>query len=180
MPVAQASRVVAPPVVLGIPRLEVTSRLAGLRKKANGTLQVPEDAQRAGWYSQGAAPGDPGPAVIVGHVDSFRGPGVFARLDSLRRGDPVRIRRADGSLVTFFVTQVRTYAKRDFPTKLVYGGSRTPSLRLITCGGAFDRRSKSYLSNTIVFADLKRPAKPASKTPGKAPAGKRPPAQGRA
>ncbi len=150
-------RLAAPPVTLGIPRLAVTSRLVGLRKANTGTLEVPTDPRRAGWYSQGAAPGDPGPAVIVGHVDSYRGPGVFHRIDSLRKGDLIRVRRADGSLVTFVVQQVRDYAKRSFPTKLVYGGDGRPSLRLITCGGAFDRRSRHYLSNTIVFASLQAP-----------------------
>ena len=155
--VPETKRLAAPPVTLGIPRLSVTSRLVGLRKANNGTLSVPSDPERAGWYSQGAAPGDPGAAVIVGHVDSYRGPGIFARLDRLGRGDLIKVRRADGSLVTFVVQQVRDYPKRAFPTALVYGGSGRPSLRLITCGGEFDRRSRHYLSNTIVFASLQAP-----------------------
>ena len=148
-------RHVAAPVTLGIPTLKITDRLVGLRKQRDGTLAVPADPQRAGWYSQGPAPGDPGPAVIVGHVDSYRGPGIFNRIRTLKKNDPIRIRRADGTLATFTVTMVRTYAKRQFPTKLVYVADKRPSLRLITCGGEFDRRSKRYLSNTIVFATLK-------------------------
>lgn len=161
-------RRVAPPVTLGIPSLKVTDRLIGLRKARNGTLEVPADPQRAGWYSEGPAPGDPGPAVIVGHVDSFRGPGIFNQVKTLKKNDLIRVRRADGSLVTFSVTLVRTYAKRNFPTQLVYEGDRRPSLRLITCGGEFDRQSKRYLSNTIVFASLYTPpakATPAAKKP---------------
>jgi hypothetical protein len=145
---------VAPPVTLGIPRLHLTTRLVGLRKNRDGTLQVPADPARAGWYSEGPAPGDAGPAVIVGHVDDYRGPAVFARIKSLRKNDQIRIRRADGTLVTFVVQLVRTYSKRNFPTKLVYAGDPRPSLRLITCGGAFDPVSKHYLSNTVVFASL--------------------------
>jgi hypothetical protein len=155
--VQSVTRRAAPPVVLGIPRLGLTSRLVGLRKQRNGQLQVPADPQRAGWYSEGSAPGDPGPAVIVGHVDSYRGPGVFARLATLRKGDLVRVRRADGSPVTFEVRLVRTYSKRSFPTELVYVGDGRPSLRLITCGGAFDRRTGHYLSNTVVFAAEQKP-----------------------
>ncbi len=157
----------APPVTLGIPKIKLTNRLIGLRKQRNGTLAVPVDPQRAGWYSQGAAPGDPGPAVIIGHVDSYRGPGVFAKLDTLHKGDLIRIRRADGTLVTFAVRVVRDYPKRAFPTALVYRGDGKPSLRLITCGGEFDRRSKHYRDNTIVFADLvtRAPAKARPKAP---------------
>ena len=113
---------------------------------------MPEDAKRAGWYSQGPAPGDDGPAVIVGHVDSFRGPGVFARVSTLVPGDAVDVRRADGSVAAFVVQRVETFAKRDFPTEAVYQGDGTTSLRLITCGGEFDSAAKSYLSNVIVFA----------------------------
>jgi hypothetical protein len=151
---AQAPRAAAPPVTLGIPDLEITTRLIGLRKGLDGALQVPDDAQRAGWYSQGLAPGDDGPAVIVGHVDSFRGPGIFSGLKEMQPGQVIRVRRADGSLVTFAVREVKEYAKRDFPTELVYGGDGTPTLRLVTCGGEFDRGSRSYRSNVVVFADL--------------------------
>lgn len=143
---------VAPPVRIGIPDLGLTRRLIGLRKELSGELGVPSDPQQVGWYSQGPAPGDDGPAVLVGHVDSSRGPGVFAQLHTLRKGAQIRVRRADGSLVVFAVTDVQRHAKRDFPTELVYGGDGRSSLRLITCGGAFDRRAGRYLSNVIVFA----------------------------
>lgn len=143
---------VSPPVAITIPALKIDSRLIGLRKDPDGSLQVPEDPQRAGWYSQGPAPGDAGPAVIVGHVDSYRGPGIFARLDRLTLGDLIDVRRADGSVVAFVVTSVETFAKRDFPTESVYVGDGTSSLRLVTCGGEFDAKSKSYLSNVVVFA----------------------------
>ncbi|GAC1444309.1 MAG: hypothetical protein NVS3B26_21990 [Mycobacteriales bacterium] len=151
-----ASRV-APPVSITIPRLRLMDRLIGLRKNRDGTLQVPGNPQQPGWYSEGAAPGDPGPAVIVGHVDSYRGPGVFAKINTLQRGDLINVRRADGSLVAFQVRLVRTYAKRSFPTSLVYVGDGHPSLRLITCGGAFDDVSRHYLSDTVVFAALYTP-----------------------
>lgn len=149
-PVAQE---VSPPVRLGIPDLGLTTRLIGLRKERSGALGVPADPQRAGWYSQGPAPGDPGPAVIAGHVNSVDGPGVFANLSTVQRGAQIRIRRADGTLAVFRVTQVQKYAKRDFPTDVVYRGTGKASLRLITCGGEFDRRSGRYRSNVVVFAE---------------------------
>lgn len=152
IPVAVVVPEVAPPVSLRIPKLDIDTRLSGLRKNREGSLQVPEDPKRAGWYSQGPAPGDDGPAVIAGHVDSFRGPGVFARVGSLVPGDALDVRRADGSFAAFVVERVETFAKRDFPTEAVYRGDGTASLRLITCGGTFDSSAKSYLSNVIVFA----------------------------
>ena len=141
-----------PPVTLAIPKLGLDTRLIGLRKDLSGQLQVPEDAQRVGWYSQGYAPGDDGPAVLVGHVDNYRGPGVFARVHELVPGDPLTVRRSDGSLALWVVDRVETFAKRDFPTEAVYKGDGTPSLRLVTCGGEFDAKAKSYLSNVVVFA----------------------------
>ncbi len=143
---------VAPPVLLGIPDLDLTTRLIGLRRNLDGALQVPEDPSRAGWYSQGPAPGDEGPAVIVGHVDSYRGPGVFARLRTLKQGSLIKVRRSDGTLVVFSVRAVQDYSKRDFPTDVVYRGNGGTSLRLITCGGPFDRRTGHYRENLVVFA----------------------------
>ncbi len=124
----------------------------GLRKDRGGALQVPEDANRAGWYSQGSAPGDDGPAVIAGHVDSYRGPGIFASLASLQPGQLVHVRRSDGTVVDFAVQEVASYPKSEFPTERVYGSDGTPTLRLITCGGEFDRGAGSYLSNVVVYA----------------------------
>ena len=152
IPVAVVQSEVSPPVTLTIPALKIDSRLIGLRKNLDGSLQVPQDIQRAGWYSQGPAPGDDGPAVIAGHRDSRQGPGIFARLDKLIAGDQISMRRADGSIIAFVVQSVEIYAKREFPTEAVYAGDGTSSLRLITCGGKFDARARSYLSNVIVFA----------------------------
>ena len=142
----------AAPVAIEITRLGVHSTLVDLHKNPNGTLQVPRDYGRAGWYVGSAHPGDPGPTVIVGHVDSYDGPGVFFHLSRLRRGDVVRILRADRTTALFTVQEVRTVSKRNFPTALVYRGDGRASLRLITCGGSFDRSSGHYLDNTLVLA----------------------------
>jgi hypothetical protein len=152
VPVAQVARSAALPVELHIPALEVRSSLQGLRKDRAGVLSVPEDPQRAGWYSQGPAPGEAGPAVLVGHVDSYEGPGVFAGLADLQPGDVVEVRRSDGSVVAFAVEEVATFPKEAFPTERVYGGDAGRSLRLVTCGGSFDRDARSYVDNVVVFA----------------------------
>ena len=143
---------VAAPVAIDIPRLGVHSTLVDLHKNPNGTLQVPSDFGQAGWYVGSAHPGDAGPTVIVGHVDSYKGPGVFYRISALHRGDVIRVRRADHTVALFTVQEVRTVAKRRFPTAQVYRGDGRPSLRLVTCGGTFDRASGHYLANTVVFA----------------------------
>lgn len=154
----------APPVQLSIPRIGVTSLLVGLRVGSDGTLGVPTDFARAGWWRDGVAPGDPGPAILLGHIDSYTGPAVFYRLRSLRPGDAVSILRADGSTVTFAVDALREYAKQRFPTDLVYGATKAPTLRLITCGGSFDQQTGHYNDNVVVYAHLvgsSRPGPPA-------------------
>jgi hypothetical protein len=148
----------APPVQLIVPALGIDSRLAGLRVDREGRLQTPQDYDRAGWYRDGVVPGDPGPAVLVGHVDSHSGPAVFFGLSSLKKGDIALVRRADGTTVTFVVQSIESFPKDEFPTERVYGSTEGPELRLITCGGEFDRRSDHYLNNIVVFATLAQPA----------------------
>ena len=147
-----AASPVAAPVSLEIPAIAVSTGLIRLGLTAAGALQVPASTSVAGWYTGSSRPGAIGPAVIAGHIDSATGPGVFYRLEELRPGDQVYIRRTDGTLVVFRVTSVRTYAKAGFPTQAVYGPTPDAELRLITCGGAFDAGRGSYLSNVVVYA----------------------------
>ena len=140
------------PVALTIPAIGVQTSLIRLGLTAAGALQVPSSTAVAGWYAGSPRPGAIGPAVIAGHIDSHTGPGVFFHLPQLRPGDHVYVRRADGTLAVFRVTAVRSYAKDRFPTLAVYGPTPDAELRLITCGGAFDPRLGSYLSNTVVYA----------------------------
>jgi LPXTG-site transpeptidase (sortase) family protein len=148
----QGAASVAEPVSLVIPSIGVTSALVHLGLTSGGALQVPPTPAVAGWYTGSPRPGSIGSAVIAGHIDSATGPGIFFRLSQLQRGDRVYVKRADGTLATFEVTQVQSYAKDDFPTAAVYGPVPDPELRLITCGGTFDYATRSYLSNTVVYA----------------------------
>jgi sortase (surface protein transpeptidase) len=109
----------------------------------------------AGWYEGGTRPGDPGSAVILGHVDSTLGPAVFYRLRELRPGDRVEVVRAGGSRIAFTVERVEQYDKRRFPTAEVYYPTLEPMLRLVTCGGAFNYATGHYTDNVIVFASLR-------------------------
>ena len=149
---------VSNPVVLSIPAIGVHSSLLQLGLTAQGALQVPPVGphyDQAGWYRNSPAPGSVGPAVIVGHVDSARsGPSVFFRLASLRPHDTVLVDRADGTVAVFAVDAVRRYHKTAFPSQVVYGDTRGAALRLITCGGSFDRQDGHYRDNVVVFASL--------------------------
>lgn len=142
------------PSALSIPSIQVHSTLETLGLSPAGALQVPVRPERAGWFGGGSVPGQVGPAVVVGHVDSLDGPAVFARLSLLRPDDVITFTLSDGSSVRFQVTSVRRFPKDRFPTVEVYGPQPDPQLRLITCGGAFD--GHRYPDNTVVFARLAR------------------------
>jgi hypothetical protein len=152
--VAAAAVSPASPTSVHVPTAGIGSDLVPLGLDSSGALVPPTDYARAGWYAAGTRPGAVGPAVIAGHVDSRDGPAVFFRLGDVTVGDPVVVGRADGSTVRFTVTRVARYAKSQFPTALVYGPTPDAELRLITCGGAFDRSAGSYLDDVVVFAHL--------------------------
>jgi sortase (surface protein transpeptidase) len=156
-PVPQATQQpVARPTRLIIPAIGVRTRVIRLGLTSAGALQVPASTAVAGWYTGSPRPGATGAAVIVGHIDSLSGPGVFYHLRQLHPGSKVYVRRADGTLAVFVVTRVRSYLKSHFPTLSVYGAVPNAQLRLITCGGAFDPATGHYLSNIIVYASLIR------------------------
>jgi sortase (surface protein transpeptidase) len=142
------------PVRLQIPAIDVSSPLVKLGRLPDGSLQVPKDWDTAGWYDKGPRPGQPGPAVILGHVDSTRGPAVFYQLRALRPGDTVRVGLADGRILVFRVQRVQRYPKDEFPTEAVYFPTLNRELRLITCGGEFDYAARSYRDNIVVYATL--------------------------
>lgn len=128
------------------------TQLVDLVTDATGELLAPDTFDLAGWFAAGVAPGDVGPALIAGHVDSKAGPAIFYKLGQLKPGDQVIVHRADGSTVAFRVTGVTIAPKAAFPTQLVYGPTAGPELRMVTCGGRFVRAAGSYTDNVIVEA----------------------------
>ncbi|RYV49549.1 class F sortase [Pengzhenrongella frigida] len=144
------------PVAIDIPSIEVHSTgLVPLSVGADGVLPAPADYQAPGWYTGGPTPGQLGPAIIAGHVDGPAGPAIFYRLGELVAGDEVAVTRQDGTVARFTIDSVRSYAKAEFPTSLVYGNTTNRAeLRLITCGGAFDRATGHYVDNIIAFGHL--------------------------
>ncbi len=144
----------SPPVSLTIASIGVQTSLQPLGLLANGSLQSPSQWGVAGWYDGGVVPGQVGPAVIAGHVDSTKGPAVFYRLKNLQPGATAAVTEQDGAVLTFVVDTVQSFPKNQFPTATVYGPTPDAELRLITCTGVFDSSARSYLSNLVVTAHL--------------------------
>ncbi|MFF4877614.1 class F sortase [Micromonospora sp. NPDC000668] len=151
-PVLPASR----PVGLAIHTLDLQAPVHGVGIAPDGTIAVPDAAraQEAGWYDQGPTPGQYGPAVIVGHVDTTSGPAVFHKLRDLRSGDQIEVTRSDRSVAVFEVDSVERFDKAQLPVDEVYGDFSRPSLRLITCGGRWVGGETGYADNVVVFASL--------------------------
>ncbi|MEU0681296.1 MULTISPECIES: class F sortase [Streptomyces] len=144
------------PLRIRVKRLGITAAIRPVGLNPDGTVEVPgpEQAEDAGWYKAGAAPGQAGPAVVLGHVDSAvlsGGRAAFYTLGAAREGDRVEVDRADGITARFTVDAVTVVAKSRFPTRAVYGPTDTAQLRLITCGGNFSTTS-GYSANVIVYA----------------------------
>jgi hypothetical protein len=145
------------PAEITVPSLGIDSTLVRLDRNADGSVQVPTSFHVAGWYEHSVSPGQVGPSVILGHVDSKSGPGIFYRIGLLQPGAKVMVKRDDGKVATYVITGVRQYPKTGFPTIDVYGDTAVPTIRLITCGGAFDSATGHYVSNIVAFGQLAPP-----------------------
>lgn len=148
------------PVHLRIPAIGVHTDLIKLGLAADGSLAVPQigpNLDKAAWFENSPTPGQPGPSIIEGHVDSVQGPSIFFQLGAIRPGDAIHVRRADGSRLVFTVNAVRDFKKAHFPTQVVYGDDDlgVPQLRLITCSD-FDEAIHHHIGNEVVFAHLTR------------------------
>ncbi|MFI1355441.1 class F sortase [Streptomyces sp. NPDC020898] len=143
------------PTTLTIPYLDIEAPVMDLRLDRRRQLPAPpdDDNNLAGWYAGGPSPGENGTVIVVGHRDTRSGPAVFAGLDEIEPGRLVELRRADGRIAVYTVDAVKTYDKAHFPSREVYGARARPELRLITCGGDYDRRT-GYTGNIVVYAHL--------------------------
>lgn len=145
----------AAPVSVSVPAVGISAPTIGLGLKPNGKLEVPEDYSDAGWRVGGPEPGERGAAMITAHVDSKAGPAAFYSLRGVSPGDEIDVRRKDGTTVTFIARRSERVSKNAFPTQRVYGKTRLPTLRLVTCGGSFNEASGHYRDNLIVYATRK-------------------------
>ncbi|WP_436989189.1 class F sortase [Streptomyces sp. enrichment culture] len=145
----------SPPRRIAVPAITIEAPVVRLGLEKSGQLQSPpvDNPGLTGWYEDGATPGEKGTAIMVGHRDTRKGPAVFLNLDALKPGNTVRVTRQDGITAVFTVDRVSTFDKENFPDKEVYGPAKRPELRLLTCGGAFDRKN-GYQANIVVFAHL--------------------------
>ncbi|MFC8456583.1 class F sortase [Streptomyces sp. NPDC057242] len=143
------------PTAVAVPAITIEAPVTDLDLDKKGQLATPpaDNPSIVGWYAKGPTPGERGTAVVVGHRDTLTGPAVFLNLGVLNPGNTVRVARADGKVAVFTVDRIKTYAKDDFPDEEVYGATGRPELRLLTCGGAFDRKT-GYEANIVVFAHL--------------------------
>lgn len=142
------------PVAVSIPAIGIDGPLSKTGLNDDRTLEVPQYGNMS-WFEKGTAPGEPGPAAILGHVDTRKGPDVFHRLHELSKGDEITVKSKGDRSFVFVVDRVEQHAKKRFPTEVVWLPSAEPQLRLITCGGEFNRSARSYRDNIIVFASLR-------------------------
>lgn len=149
------------PTSIHIPAINVSSPVNSVGLNPDHTLEVPQPGplyNQAAWYRYSPAPGEIGPSVIVGHIDSAKeGPSVFFKLGALKPGQRIEVGRADGTTAAFEVDSVASFPKHSFPSRTVYGDTDFAALRLITCGGSFDRSTGNYIDNIVVFAHLLAP-----------------------
>ncbi|MCX4780612.1 class F sortase [Streptomyces sp. NBC_01264] len=154
-PATAAPMAASAPVRVRIPAAGVdASPLLSLGLAADGTVEVPSvaDGDRIGWYDKGVTPGETGPAVLIGHFDTARGPAVLKDVAKVRVGDEVTVSRKDGSTAVFRVRELEQVDKKRFPTDKVYGNTARPELRVITCGGEITDGHRP--DNIILYADL--------------------------
>lgn len=145
----------SPPTRIRIPSIRVNAPLMGLSLTESGSLDVPPAGNKnlAGWYEAGTTPGEPGTAIIDGHVDNADGPAVFYDLGALKKGSTIDVDRRDGATAVFTVDAIEVYEAKDFPDDKVYGAAPRPELRVITCGGGYTKAT-GYEGNVVVFAHL--------------------------
>ena len=147
-----SERVVARPTVVEVPAIDVRAEILPVGLNQDGSMEVPPFGS-AGWYRKGPRPGQPGPAVVVAHVDSYKGPDVFFRLHELRRGDRVLVHRADGSTGRWSVVRSEQTPKDELPVERIWNDTKRPVLRLVTCGGNFNQATGHYEDNITVYLE---------------------------
>jgi sortase (surface protein transpeptidase) len=140
------------PSRLLIPSIGLSADLESVGVDANGNLGVPSNPARAAWYQGGPAPGEPGDAVIDGHLDWTTGPAVFWNLEQLRAGDEIDVVAQSGDQLRFVVADAAHYPYDSHPPQL-FSGEGPARLSLITCAGSWDRGRRTYLERLIVDAD---------------------------
>jgi sortase (surface protein transpeptidase) len=144
------------PTNVRIPKIGAESTLVAVGLDNARAIAVPsvDQPMQAAWYKHSQVPGDPGPSILLGHVDGRQKPGIFYKLHDLKAGDEIFVKRADGKELRFVATRTQQVPKEQLPEEAIFGTTTESELRLITCGGAFDKAVHSYKDNIIVYAKL--------------------------
>lgn len=142
------------PVRLRVPDIFVDTNFVPLGLQDNGEIETPEGYTEVGWYTKGPTPGEIGPSVVLGHVDSYEGPGVFIHLGQLEEGNLMYVDREDGTTAVFRVTALERYNRNAFPTEKVYGDLAYAGIRLITCSGTYNHETLEYDRVLVVYGEL--------------------------
>lgn len=145
----------SPPVRIAIPMVRIEAPVGTVGLNADGTIAAPppDNPNLAAWYTGSPTPGALGTAVVVGHVDATGGRAVFYDIATLRKGTTIRVARQDGTTAVFTVYGIQVFKKAGFPVERVYGGTGFAELRILTCGGTYDKK-QGYTGNVVVFARL--------------------------
>ncbi|GAA4095107.1 class F sortase [Nonomuraea soli] len=146
----------ARPTRIRIPKIKVNAPIGSVSVDDKGQLGTPSltKPNLTAWYRFSPVPGEVGPAIINGHVNTRKGAAVFNRLHELAKGDQIYVYRSDGKVVRYTVSGIEQVGKSSFPTKRVYDNTSDSQLRLITCGGVYNKTDHSYTDNVIVYATL--------------------------
>lgn len=144
----------AAPVRIQIPSINLNTQLTELAVNSTDQPSAPPNPWVPGWYPASPAPGDVGPAIIAGHLDTYTGPAIFWRLSQVQVGNTILISRADGTTITFDIYKVQAVSQQNFPSQEVYGPTPFPELRLLTCAGTWSSAIQRYSQNLVVFARL--------------------------
>ncbi|MCE7009267.1 class F sortase [Kibdelosporangium philippinense] len=144
------------PANVRIPKISAESTLVEAGLDNNKSIVVPpvDQPMQAAWYKYSQVPGDAGPSILLGHVDGNKKPGIFYKLHELKVGDEIFVKRKDGKELRFVTTRTEQVPKEQLPEQAIYGETPESELRLITCGGVFDKAAHSYKDNVIVYAKL--------------------------
>ncbi|WP_329120193.1 class F sortase [Streptomyces sp. NBC_01353] len=158
LPPAHRPLLPAEPRRVEIPSLGIAAPVVGRGLDATGAVDPPpfEMPHTVGWFRTGTRPGAEGAALLVGHVDTATKPAVFYGLSSARPGETVNVTRTDGTVAEFTIDDVQVFPRERFDARKVYGQRQADraELRLITCGGTFDRKTGAYTANVVVSAYL--------------------------
>ncbi|MFA6039455.1 MAG: class F sortase [Candidatus Peribacteraceae bacterium] len=142
------------PARLTVPRLGINAPIETVGLTEEKVMASPSSPSAVSWYRFGAQPGEPGSAVIAGHLDSATGPAVFWRLKQLRAGDSMFVTDSNGGKKKFLVTGSERVEGTQAPLQRIFGDTGTRRLNLITCGGIWDTELRQYRERLVVYTEL--------------------------